>query len=117
MEPGPAVERETPPALEPEPRRARAARYGRRTALYLWVSTLVAACILFVFLVTENTRRVRVGWVFGYSRISLVFLVLFATLVGWILGIATAVLVRRRTRRPATAQVSRSRNADGSPTP
>ncbi len=69
---------------------------------------LVVAGILLVFLIAENTRRVKVGWVFGHSRISLVFLVLFATLVGWILGIATAFLVRRRTRRPATAQVSSS---------
>jgi hypothetical protein len=47
---------------------------------------------------------VKVGWVFGYSHISLVFLVVFATLVGWLLGIATSFLVRRRTRRPLTAQ-------------
>ena len=86
-------------ALEREPVRARAGRYGKRTALYVWLTVLITAGILFVILVVENTRRVKVGWVFGYSRVSLVFLIVFATLIGWLLGVATAVLVRRRTRR------------------
>jgi uncharacterized integral membrane protein len=55
---------------------------------------------MLVVLIVENTRSVKVGWVFGYSRISLVFLVLFATILGWLLGIATSILFRRQTRRP-----------------
>jgi uncharacterized integral membrane protein len=91
-------------AVEREPFGARAGRYGRRTAMYLWLAVLVVAGVLFIILIAENTRRVKVGWVFGYSRISLVFLVVFATLLGWLLGIATSFLLRRRTRRPLTAR-------------
>lgn len=94
-----ATEPDQPAALEPESRRARAGRYGRRTAWYLWLSVLIVAGVLFIILIAENTRRVKVGWVFGYSHISLVFLVVFATVVGWLLGLATSFLVRRRTRR------------------
>ncbi len=60
---------------------------------------LIVAGVLFIILIAENTRRVKVGWVFRYSHISLVFLVVFATVVGWLLGLATSFLVRRRTRR------------------
>jgi uncharacterized integral membrane protein len=59
---------------------------------------LVACLVLIVILVVENTRKVRVGWIFGYSDISLVYLVVFATVLGWILGVATSIAFRRRTR-------------------
>jgi uncharacterized integral membrane protein len=83
-----------------ERRRDRAGRYARRTWLYTWTGLLIASLVLLVILVAENTRRVKVGWIFGYSHISLVFLVLFATVLGWVLGVATSVIFRRRTRRP-----------------
>jgi uncharacterized integral membrane protein len=60
---------------------------------------LVAILVLLVVLVAENTRRVKVGWILGYSHVSLVFLVLFAAILGWLLGIVTSVVFRRRTRR------------------
>jgi uncharacterized integral membrane protein len=56
--------------------------------------------VLLVILIVENTDRVRVGWIFGHSRVSLVFLILFASILGWIAGIATSIVFRRRTRRP-----------------
>lgn len=99
-----AADPDRPAPLEREPVRARAGRYGRRTLLYLWLSILTVAGVLFIILIAENTRRVKVGWVFGYSHTSLVFLIVFATLLGWLLGIATGFLVRRRTRRPLTAR-------------
>lgn len=40
----------------------------------------------------EESRR------FGYSHVSLVYLVLFAALLGWLLGVATSILFRRSTR-------------------
>jgi uncharacterized integral membrane protein len=98
----------TSPASPPDPattppveaRGARARRYANRTRLYASAALAVVVLVLFIVLVVENTRRVRVGWVFGYSRVSLVFLVVFATLLGWLLGIATSVIFRHRTRRP-----------------
>jgi uncharacterized integral membrane protein len=86
--------------VSPERSRDRVGRYARRTWLYAWTAVLVAVLVLLVVLIAENTRSVKVGWVFGYSHISLVFLVVFATLLGWLLGIATSILFRRRTRRP-----------------
>lgn len=94
----------TPPTLEREPARARAGRYGQRTALYLWLAILVVGFVLFVILVVQNTERVKVGWIFGHSRVSLAILVVFAAAIGWVLGLATAFLIRRRTRRPLTAR-------------
>ena len=82
-----------------ETRRERAGRYTRRTWLYTWATLLLVVFVLLVILIVQNTGRVRVGWVFGHSRISLVFLVIFAAVLGWILGIATSVVFRRRTRR------------------
>jgi uncharacterized integral membrane protein len=100
------VESERPPdapkPVEQEPVHRRAGRYGHRAGLYLWVTLLVAALVFVIVLIVENTRSVKVGWVFGYSHISLVYLVVFATVLGWLLGIATAVVLHRRTRRRAS---------------
>jgi uncharacterized integral membrane protein len=60
---------------------------------------LVLLLVLLVILIAENTRRVKVGWILGYSHVSLVFLILFAAILGWLLGIATSVVFHRRTRR------------------
>jgi uncharacterized integral membrane protein len=83
-----------------ESRRDRAGRYARRTRLYTWATVLVVAFVGIVILVAENTRRVKVGWIFGYSHVSLVYLILFAAILGWLLGLATAILFRRFTRPP-----------------
>ena len=83
---------------EPESSRSRAGRYTRRTWLYAWIVSLVTILVLLVILIVQNTRRVKVGWIFGHSHVSLVFLILFAAILGWLLGIATSVVFRRRTR-------------------
>lgn len=83
-----------------EPRREQGRRYARRSRLYTWAAIAAATLLLLIVLVAENTHRVKVGWVFGHSRISLVYLVALANLLGWLLGIATSVIFRHRTRRP-----------------
>jgi uncharacterized integral membrane protein len=83
-----------------ETRRDRAGRYARRTRLYTWTTVLVAVFVLLVALIAENTRSVKVGWIFGHSHVSLVYLVLFAAILGWLLGVATSIVFRRTTRRP-----------------
>jgi uncharacterized integral membrane protein len=88
---------------QPEPRRQKLGRHARRAGLVLWTSLLVLILVAIVALAVENSRRVKVGWIFGYSRISLVFLVLFAVVLGWLLGIATSMLLRRRIRRRVSA--------------
>jgi uncharacterized integral membrane protein len=47
-----------------------------------------------------NTRHVQVDLVFGSSSISLVWLVLFAAILGWLLGILITTVFRWRTRAP-----------------
>lgn len=89
---------EPDPHPAPETRRSRAGRYTRRTWLYTWVGSLVGLLVLLVILIAENTRKVKVGWILGYSHVSLVFLILFAAILGWLLGIVTSVVFRRRTR-------------------
>ena len=82
-----------------ESRRDRAGRLARRGGLYAWTVGCVVLLILIVVLIAENTRTVKVGWIFGYSHVSLIYLVLFATVLGWLLGVATSIVFRRRTRR------------------
>ena len=81
-----------------ESRRERAGRHARRTRLYTWATVLVVVFVTLVVLVAENTRSVKVGWIFGHSHVSLVYLVLFAAILGWLLGVATSILFRRSTR-------------------
>jgi uncharacterized integral membrane protein len=59
---------------------------------------LVVVFVALVALVAENTRSVKVGWISGYSHVSLVYLVLFAAILGWLLGVATSILFGRSTR-------------------
>ncbi|MGI8420908.1 MAG: lipopolysaccharide assembly protein LapA domain-containing protein [Gaiellaceae bacterium] len=82
-----------------EPRRERLRRGTRRTRLYVWAFLLVALLIVLVALIVANTRRVQVSWVFGSTHQSLVWIILVAAIVGWLTGIVTSVLFRRRTRR------------------
>jgi uncharacterized integral membrane protein len=90
----------TPPATEPvEPRGARLRRHGRRTGLYTWAFGLVALLVVLIALVVANTRQVKLSWVVGTGHASLVWIILAAAVLGWLLGILTSVLFRLRTRR------------------
>jgi uncharacterized integral membrane protein len=53
-----------------------------------------------IALAASNTAHVKVNWVFGSSRVSLVWLVLFAAIVGWLLGLAATATFHWRTRAP-----------------
>jgi uncharacterized integral membrane protein len=83
----------------PEPRRARQRRHGRRQALYLRAGLVAALLALLIALVAANTASVRLDWLVGSSHASLVWIMFVAALIGWLLGLATSALVRRRTRR------------------
>jgi uncharacterized integral membrane protein len=87
-------------ATEPlEPRRARLRRHGRHTGLYAWAFALVALLVVVIALAVANTRQVKLSWVFGTSQASLVWIILAAAVLGWLLGITTSVIFRLRTRR------------------
>jgi uncharacterized integral membrane protein len=83
-----------------ESRGQRLARHGRRTRLYAWAVTFVAALVVLIVLIAANIRSVKLDWVVGSTHASLVWIILAATVLGWLLGITTSVLFRHRTRRP-----------------
>jgi len=85
------------PAVEPRSERLR--RHGRRTGLYAWAFGLIALLVVLIALVIANTRQVQLGWVVGTSHASLVWILLAAAILGWLLGILTSVVFRSRTRR------------------
>ena len=94
-------------AAPPEPASAAApSRLDRmrhrthRAGVYTSTALLVAALVILIALIVANTHQVRINWVVGHSHAALVWVVVVAGIVGWVAGIATAELLRRRTRRP-----------------
>ena len=82
-----------------ETRGQRARRSRRRAGLYTWMFVLAAILIVLVALSVQNTRPVEVSWVFGTGQVPLVWLIIFATILGWLAGIVTGTVIRHSTRR------------------
>jgi uncharacterized integral membrane protein len=82
----------------PEPVKIRRARHRRRFGLYVQAFLMVALIVVVAALAVANTRRVELDWLFGVGHAPLVWIVIATAVVGWVLGILTAVLLRRRTR-------------------
>jgi uncharacterized integral membrane protein len=83
-----------------ETRGARFARGAHRTRLYLYAGAALALLVFLIALVLANTSHVKVSWVFGASSVSLVWLVLFAAILGILLGMVIGALFHWRTRKP-----------------
>jgi uncharacterized integral membrane protein len=96
----PTAEAPTPEAstLEAESRFRRGLRYSHRTGLYASLVVAIATIVFLILLIAQNTRRVKVDYVFGNTQARLVWLVIISAITGWVLGIVTAFLIRRRTR-------------------
>jgi len=92
-------EQAAPPPSPEEPRSERLRRHGRRARLYGWAVALVALLVVVIALVVANTRQVQLSWVVGKTHASLVWIVLAAAILGWLLGIVTSIVFRLRTRR------------------
>ena len=88
---------------EEETRMQRSLRYGHRGGLYAALILGIIALVLLILLIARNTHQVRVDYVFGHHETALIWLVVVSAIVGWVLGIVTAYLVRRRTRLRRTA--------------
>jgi uncharacterized integral membrane protein len=80
--------------------RQRFSRRAHRTRLYLYAFAAVALLVFLVALAATNTSHVKVSWVFGTSSVSLVWLVLFSAVIGWLLGTVIGIMFHWRTRRP-----------------
>jgi uncharacterized integral membrane protein len=87
------------PAPAVETRFRRGVRYTHRTGLYLAVSVLIGTGVFLILLIARNTRQVKVDYVFGDAQARVVWLIVISAIAGWVLGVATAYLLRRRTRR------------------
>jgi uncharacterized integral membrane protein len=74
-------------------------RHGHGVRLYTWAFMFIAALVVLIVLAAANVRSVKLDWVVGSTHASLVWIILAATVLGWLLGVATSVLFRFRTRR------------------
>ena len=86
-----------------ETRRGRSRRMARRTRLHGYALFAVALFAFVIALAATNTARVKVNWLFGSSHVSLVWLVLAAAILGWLLGLLTNAALHRRTSAPRPA--------------
>jgi len=91
------------PAQGGETRRGRSRRMARRTRLHGYALFAVALFAVVIALAATNTARVKVSWLFGSSHVSLVWLVLAAAILGWLLGLLTNAALHRRTSAPRPA--------------
>ena len=86
------------PDLEAESRLRRGIRYSHRTGLYVALGVAIATVVVLILLIARNTRQVKVDYVFGKTQARLIWLVIISAITGWVLGIVTSFLIRRRTR-------------------
>jgi uncharacterized integral membrane protein len=112
-----------PPVSVPNTARAREAAAGtngtetrgehfRRKALrgrlHGYAIGAVALVAVLIALAASNTAQVKVNWLIGSSRVSLVWLVLAAALLGWALGLIASARFHWRTRAPRRPREARS---------
>ena len=73
-------------------------RKAHRSGLYLYAFFSVALLVCLVALAVANSNRVEFSWVVGSSEVSLVWIVIFSAILGWLLGIVTSAVFRWHTR-------------------
>lgn len=98
LPPGAGLDAPSPPRAES--RAERFVRHGRRARLYSSAGVFVALVAVLVVLISKNTGSVKLDWAVGSTHASLVWIILAAAVIGWLLGITTAVVFHHRTRRP-----------------
>jgi uncharacterized integral membrane protein len=104
---GPARAATTLEAAPVGTRGARLRRKGRRFRMHLSAFVAVALLLCVVALALSNTAQVRLGWLLGSGSAPLVWIVILAALLGWLLGILTGSAFRWRTRAPRFARGAR----------
>lgn len=112
-----------PPAAVPNTARAREAaaaangtetrgehfrRKALRGRLHSYAIGAVALVAVLIALAASNTAQVKVNWLIGSSRVSLVWLVLAAAILGWGLGLIASARFHWLTRAPRRQREARS---------
>ena len=83
-------------------------RKAHRTRLHGYAIAAVALGAALIALAASNTAHVKVNWVLGSSHVSLVWLVLGAAILGWLLGLVAIAAFHWRTRAPRRPRGRRS---------
>jgi uncharacterized integral membrane protein len=83
-----------------ETRSGRLRRNFHQGRLQGYAIAAIALIAILIALAATNTARVHVDWLVGSSRVSLVWLVLAAAIIGWILGVLASVRFQWLTRAP-----------------
>lgn len=91
-----------------ETRSERFRRKALRGRLHGYAIAAVALVAVLIALAASNTAQVKVNWLIGSSRISLVWLVLVTAIVGWLLGLMASARFNWRTRAPRRQSGARS---------
>jgi uncharacterized integral membrane protein len=86
------------PEVADETRLQRGLRYGHFTGLYFAAVIAIAVLVFLILLIARNTDQVKFDYVFSSARTALIWLIVISAIAGWVLGIVTAFLIRRRTR-------------------
>ena len=81
-----------------ETRGEHARRLGSRAKLYTYLILLAVLVMVIVLLALDNRDEARLSWVVGETDAPVVWIVLVSAIVGWLAGLVTGALVRRRTR-------------------
>jgi uncharacterized integral membrane protein len=83
-------------------------RKALRGRLHGYAIGAVALVAVLIALAASNTAPVKVNWLIGSSRVSLVWLVLAAAILGWALGLIASARFHWRTRPPRRQREARS---------
>jgi uncharacterized membrane protein YciS (DUF1049 family) len=92
----------------PETRGEHFRRQALRGRLRGYAVASVAVVALLIALAASNTAHVKINWLIGSSRVSLVWLLLATALLGWALGLLISARLRWRTRAPRKSSGSQS---------
>ena len=92
-----APEQQDAPAEEGRFRRG--VRHTHRTVNFAAIVIFLATIVYLTLLIARNTRRVKLDYVVGSSHTRLIWLIVLSAFTGWLLGLATSFLLRRRVRR------------------
>lgn len=105
--PDPSTTPTPPPGAPPPPAGGPPRKPDRvRLDIRFWLGLVLGLLVLayLIGLIVDNTRRVRVGYVFGHGQASLVWIVVIGAIAGFLLGVATVLLYQRHRRRVRAAR-------------